>query len=127
MHDGLEKCGYVLMLPKHASTLIRNVPGAFNTIHDFHSFVIDLQTANEDTRTCAQRRRGREPPAIKELRMQKRLTSDNAERDRLAKVIWEGRKHWLNTLRRIRLSSSYERGIPMWRSKKLCPISRMSE
>ena len=102
-----------------------NAPASFTSLLDFHTFVASVQEAHSSPDSCAIRRRQREPPAIKQLRMQLRSASTIKERRRLQKLIWEGRKHWLDTLRRIRQSKSFAIGRPIWRSKKLHDVTCM--
>ena len=108
------------------SYAMSHAPADFQSFSQLHDFITKVQDANTSPSTCAERRRQREPPAIKELRAQARHTTSEQVRRQLQRKVWEGRKHWLRTLKLIRQAQSHERGKPTWRSKKLHNISCMA-
>lgn len=97
-----------------------NAPTSFSTVPEFHTFIASVQDANSTPETCAVRRGHREPPAIKDLRSQLRHAHPEKQCRRLQKMIWEGRKHWLNTLRLIRQKESFKSGADRFGARKKC-------
>ena len=68
-----------------------------------------------------------EPLQIKQLRWRAGECQDMEERMRLLRLAWEGKKHWLATLRQIRAAAGFARGKPAWKSKKLLPLTAMTD
>ena len=97
------------------------------SMSQFAADVKDLQKRFEDTSTCAERRKLREPESIKALRRQLSQATSAQQRNRLQRLIWEGRKHWLRVLRELRAAKQFEQGRPAWKAKKLHKIASMQE
>ena len=100
---------------------------SLNSVEELHAIIANVEEATRDRRTRKERRKTREPPAIKELRSLRRNATSEKARRHLQNLIWEGRKHWLDTLRRIRQTESFNRGKPIWHAKKLRDVTAMHE
>ena len=97
----------------------------FKDAQDFSDTAKLVMSACGDDRPAAARRRGREPPAIKDLRLLLRSSVDPFRTATLRREIWQARVHWLRTLKEIRERHNFEAGKPRTKSKKLFPLTQL--
>ena len=102
-----------------------NAPASFDDPIAMSLFVCKMQGLHADTNTCAQRRRHREPAAVKTLRQRAKAATSPQQRQHYLKLAFEGKRHWLKTLAEIRAIANFEKSRPAWKSKKLRPLKQM--